>query len=176
MFSHGWTSRPVSISRTALPALPLATSTLPTLNGPERPPYRLRTGIAEEDGDNACHWIAVHHADDHIHIVATLKREERRSPHRCQEAFTPKSRAVRSKRVYRSSTRATAPPRRAVSPDLGSTWMDCGQVVEQELASGGVVHGRGGDQAGQHQARVEGESTCPRDVGPLRGPQPSSNS
>ncbi|WP_030611609.1 mobilization protein [Streptomyces sclerotialus] len=40
------------------------------------------TGIAEEGDDQACRWIAVRHAEDHIHIVATLKRHDGRSPRR----------------------------------------------------------------------------------------------
>ncbi|MFJ7423409.1 mobilization protein [Streptomyces uncialis] len=38
------------------------------------------TGIAP-DGDTAgCRWAAVRHADDHIHIIATLAREDGRTP------------------------------------------------------------------------------------------------
>ncbi|WP_406220774.1 relaxase/mobilization nuclease domain-containing protein [Streptomyces decoyicus] len=38
------------------------------------------TGI-DPDGDNAgCRWAAVRHADDHIHIIATLIREDGHSP------------------------------------------------------------------------------------------------
>ncbi|MDJ1136261.1 relaxase/mobilization nuclease domain-containing protein [Streptomyces iconiensis] len=40
------------------------------------------TGIAEEGDERACRWIAVRHAEDHIHIVATLKRADGRSPRR----------------------------------------------------------------------------------------------
>ncbi|MEU8913168.1 relaxase/mobilization nuclease domain-containing protein [Streptomyces nigrescens] len=40
------------------------------------------TGIAEEGDDRACRWIAVRHADDHIHLVATLVREDGRRPRR----------------------------------------------------------------------------------------------
>ncbi|MFG3253285.1 relaxase/mobilization nuclease domain-containing protein [Streptomyces sp. NPDC048172] len=40
------------------------------------------TGIAEEGDEHACRWIAVRHADDHIHIVATLKRQDGRAPRR----------------------------------------------------------------------------------------------
>ncbi|MFF2025048.1 relaxase/mobilization nuclease domain-containing protein [Streptomyces sp. NPDC058171] len=39
-------------------------------------------GIAEAEDDQACRWIAVRHATDHIHIVATLKRQDGRSPRR----------------------------------------------------------------------------------------------
>ncbi|MGW7517787.1 relaxase/mobilization nuclease domain-containing protein [Streptomyces sp. NPDC054796] len=40
------------------------------------------TGIAPEGDEQGCRWIAVRHADDHIHIVATLKRQDGRSPRR----------------------------------------------------------------------------------------------
>ncbi|MFI0155773.1 relaxase/mobilization nuclease domain-containing protein [Streptomyces lydicus] len=45
------------------------------------------TGIAEHGDDKACRWIAVRHADDHIHIVATLKREDGRSPRRHEDGI-----------------------------------------------------------------------------------------
>ncbi|MER6523597.1 hypothetical protein ABT246_43325 [Streptomyces sp. NPDC001553] len=33
-------------------------------------------GIAEHGDEQACRWIAVRHADDHIHIAATLARQD----------------------------------------------------------------------------------------------------
>ena len=36
------------------------------------------TGIAPEGDDNACRWAAVRHADDHIHIIATVVRHDGR--------------------------------------------------------------------------------------------------
>ncbi|MDH2388566.1 mobilization protein [Streptomyces sp. HNM0663] len=38
------------------------------------------TGIDPGDGQPGCRWAAVRHADDHIHIVATLVREDGRRP------------------------------------------------------------------------------------------------
>ncbi|MFD5084245.1 relaxase/mobilization nuclease domain-containing protein [Kitasatospora sp. NPDC058406] len=38
------------------------------------------TGIAPDGDDNGCRWIAVRHADDHIHIMATSVREDGRRP------------------------------------------------------------------------------------------------
>ena len=38
-----------------------------------------RTGIAKRDDPGGCRWIAVRHADDHVHLVATLVREDGRS-------------------------------------------------------------------------------------------------
>ncbi|QNE74502.1 relaxase/mobilization nuclease domain-containing protein [Streptomyces finlayi] len=36
------------------------------------------TGIAPEGDDGACRWAAVRHADDHIHIIATVVRHDGR--------------------------------------------------------------------------------------------------
>lgn len=33
-----------------------------------------RTGLAPRDDDGGCRWVAVRHADDHIHLVVTLGR------------------------------------------------------------------------------------------------------
>ncbi|WP_411076240.1 relaxase/mobilization nuclease domain-containing protein [Streptomyces sp. cmx-4-7] len=38
------------------------------------------TGIAPEGDPDGCRWIAVRHADDHIHIVAALVRGDLRNP------------------------------------------------------------------------------------------------
>ncbi|MFD9715840.1 relaxase/mobilization nuclease domain-containing protein [Streptomyces sp. NPDC059076] len=38
------------------------------------------TGIAPASDDAGCRWAAVRHADDHIHIIATLAREDGRTP------------------------------------------------------------------------------------------------
>ncbi|MGW1281634.1 mobilization protein [Streptomyces tsukubensis] len=44
------------------------------------------TGIAPEGDETACRWAAVRHADDHIHIIATLVRDDGRRPRRHNEA------------------------------------------------------------------------------------------
>ncbi|MET8324769.1 relaxase/mobilization nuclease domain-containing protein [Streptomyces sp. NPDC005181] len=44
------------------------------------------TGIAPEGDEQACRWIAVRHAPDHIHIVATLVRADRTQPRRHKDA------------------------------------------------------------------------------------------
>ncbi|MFD5563826.1 relaxase/mobilization nuclease domain-containing protein [Kitasatospora griseola] len=38
------------------------------------------TGIAPDGDDHGCRWIAVRHAEDHIHIMATTVREDGRRP------------------------------------------------------------------------------------------------
>ncbi|CAM5375647.1 Mobilization protein OS=Streptomyces fumanus OX=67302 GN=GCM10018772_70140 PE=4 SV=1 [Streptomyces fumanus] len=42
-------------------------------------------GIAEHNDDEACRWVAVRHADDHIHLVATKVREDGRQPNLRQD-------------------------------------------------------------------------------------------
>ncbi|MEU5214628.1 relaxase/mobilization nuclease domain-containing protein [Streptomyces sp. NPDC020807] len=44
------------------------------------------TGIAPDGDDAACRWAAVRHADDHIHIIATLVRDDGRRPRLHNEA------------------------------------------------------------------------------------------
>lgn len=39
-------------------------------------------GLAPEGDEEACRWVAVRHADDHIHIAATLVRQDGRRPRR----------------------------------------------------------------------------------------------
>jgi hypothetical protein len=39
-----------------------------------------RTGIAPEGDPAGCRWVAVRHAEDHVHLVATLAREDGRTP------------------------------------------------------------------------------------------------
>ncbi|UKY49879.1 relaxase/mobilization nuclease domain-containing protein [Streptomyces inhibens] len=45
------------------------------------------TGIAEDGDEEACRWVAVRHADDHIHLVATLVRVDGRRPRRHQDGI-----------------------------------------------------------------------------------------
>ncbi|MFE7212491.1 relaxase/mobilization nuclease domain-containing protein [Streptomyces sp. NPDC057611] len=42
-------------------------------------------GIAPHDSDQGCRWVAVRHAEDHIHIVATKAREDGRQPNLRQD-------------------------------------------------------------------------------------------
>ncbi|WP_405677527.1 relaxase/mobilization nuclease domain-containing protein [Streptomyces sp. NBC_01511] len=44
------------------------------------------TGIAPDGDHAACRWAAVRHADDHIHIIATLVRDDGRRPRLNNEA------------------------------------------------------------------------------------------
>src|SRR5215470_17979787 len=78
-----------------------------------------RTGLAPDGDDLGVRWVAVRHAADHIHIVATLARQDGRRPQiwgdyyrvreACQEAerrFRLRSTAPADRTAARRATRA----------------------------------------------------------------------
>ena len=75
-----------------------------------------RTGLAPDGDDGGCRWVAVRHADDHIHLVVTLARQDG-APARTSNDFYRLGEACRAAEVRLGLTR-TAPrdrtaPRRA---------------------------------------------------------------
>lgn len=56
-------------------------------------------GISPDGDDLACRWIAVRHADDHIHILATTVREDGRRPKLHDTVPASATSAVRSRRT-----------------------------------------------------------------------------
>jgi len=70
-------------------------------------------GVAPEGDEKACRWVAVRHADDHIHIVATLVREDHRRPqlHGDRYRLREECRAVEAE----YGLRATAPADRSAA-------------------------------------------------------------
>lgn len=54
--------------------------------GGHRPPHGRRHRHRPDGDDQACRWAAVRHADDHIHIIATLVRDDGRRPRLHNEA------------------------------------------------------------------------------------------
>jgi hypothetical protein len=80
-----------------------------------------RTGLAPEGDDRAVRWVAIRHAPDHIHLVATLARQDRIRPkvwndffrvrEACQDAerwFGLRSTAPADRTAARRATRAEA--------------------------------------------------------------------
>ncbi|NJP47187.1 relaxase/mobilization nuclease domain-containing protein [Streptomyces sp. PRB2-1] len=54
------------------------------------------TGIAPTDDDGACRWIAVRHADDHIHILATKVRQDGGKP---RDSYSYKRAQAEARRI-----------------------------------------------------------------------------
>jgi hypothetical protein len=72
-----------------------------------------RTGLAPRDDDMAVRWVAVRHAPDHIHIVATLARQDGARPNVWNDFF--KVRAACQSAERRFGLRRTAPADRTAA-------------------------------------------------------------
>lgn len=87
-----------------------------------------RTGLAPDGDEDAVRWIAVRHADDHIHIVATLARPDGVRPEVWNDGYRIRDacRAVEK----RFGLRSTAPADRtswtraaACTPTRCTSWV-----------------------------------------------------
>jgi hypothetical protein len=58
------------------------------------------TGIAPGGDPEACRWVAIRHADDHIHIAATLVRQDGRRPTRDFDRKKAQAEARRIEKDY----------------------------------------------------------------------------
>lgn len=64
-------------------------------------------GLARYGDDGAVHWVAVRHANDHVHIVATLAREDSGKPSLSNDFYRVREACNRVERRY--GLRSTAP-------------------------------------------------------------------
>ena len=71
-----------------------------------------RTGLAPRDDDGGCRWAAVRHADDHVHLVVTLARQDGR-PVSTSNDFYRLGQACREMEVRLDLTRTAARDRTA---------------------------------------------------------------
>lgn len=76
------------------------------------------TGIAPEGDEKACRWIAVRHADDHIHIMATTVRVDGRRP-----------------RTHRDGQRAQAECRK-IEAEFGLRRLKSGDLTAPRIPTG----------------------------------------
>ncbi|MEH0549651.1 relaxase/mobilization nuclease domain-containing protein [Streptomyces sp. B21-101] len=107
------------------------------------------TGIAPEGDEKACRWIAVRHADDHIHIMATTVRADGRRPraHRDGQRAQAECRKIEAEFGLRrlKSGDLTAPrtptgAERAKAERQGQTVMARQWLQEQAYAVAAAVH------------------------------------
>jgi hypothetical protein len=94
------------------------------------------TGIDPDGDDAGCRWVAVRHADDHIHVIATLVREDGRRPDLDFDA-----------------ARAQAEARR-IEKDLGM----------RELAAGDGTAAKRPTSAERHKAKRRSLESTPREL------------
>ncbi|WP_327352799.1 relaxase/mobilization nuclease domain-containing protein [Streptomyces sp. NBC_01304] len=93
------------------------------------------TGIAPDGDDAACRWAAVRHADDHIHIIATVVRHDGRQA-----------------RIRRDGARAQAEARQ-VEIDYGLRRVNVGDGTAAKRPS----------SAERHKANRQGKERTPRE-------------
>jgi len=72
-----------------------------------------RTGLAPEDDDMGVRWVAVRHADDHIHIVATLACQDGTRPKVWNDYYKVREACQEAER--RCGLRSTAPADRTAA-------------------------------------------------------------
>ncbi|MFD7577292.1 relaxase/mobilization nuclease domain-containing protein [Kitasatospora sp. NPDC059817] len=83
-------------------------------------------GIAQDGDPNGCRWVAVHHGDNHIHILATTVRADLTQARLRGDQYRAETELTEIERQYRlkdlSDTRTpeyrAAIPKRAKSPEL----------------------------------------------------------
>ena len=72
-----------------------------------------RTGLAPAGDDRAVRWVAVRHAPDHIHLVATLARQDRIRPKVWNDFFRVREACQEAERQF--GLRSTAPADRTAA-------------------------------------------------------------
>ncbi len=76
--------------------------------------YLHQLGFARRDDDTGVRWVAVRHADDHIHIVATLARQTGKRVHPHNDYYTVRRASHTVERRY--GLVSTAPADRTATP------------------------------------------------------------
>ncbi|MFJ5546736.1 relaxase/mobilization nuclease domain-containing protein [Streptomyces sp. NPDC093225] len=110
------------------------------------------TGIAPDDGRPGCRWAAVRHADDHIHIIATLVREDGRKP-----------------RLHADAARSQAEARR-IEIDYGLRRLDTGDGTAAQRPTSAERH-KANRQQRERTPREELRETVRRAVAGAQGEQ-----
>ena len=72
-----------------------------------------RTGLAPHEDDLGVRWVAVRHAADHVHIVATLARQDGSRPKVWNDFYRVREACQEAERRFR--LRSTAPADRTAS-------------------------------------------------------------
>ncbi|WP_432096324.1 relaxase/mobilization nuclease domain-containing protein [Streptomyces sp. bgisy100] len=97
------------------------------------------TGIAPDGDPDGCRWVAVRHADDHIHIVATKMRGDLRPPrnwndyHRAMTALTQIEHDFGLHQVNRDRDSWPAAKRPARAETEKAARNGCSRAVREEL-------------------------------------------
>ena len=76
-----------------------------------------RTGLSRYgEEDDAVRWIAVRHAEDHVHIVAMLARQDRTRPGVHNDRYRVRDACLAAERAVRAAVHRPGRPDRAPLP------------------------------------------------------------
>jgi hypothetical protein len=78
-----------------------------------------RTGLSRYGDDDAVRWVAVRHADDHVHIVAMLARQDRSKPSVHNDRYRVRDACQAAEQQYRLRPTASADRTAPRSPSRG---------------------------------------------------------
>jgi hypothetical protein len=128
-------------------------------------------GIAPKGDDLACRWIAVRHADDHIHILATTVREDGRRPklHDSGIRLGDECRAIEKdyglRRLNKGDRTATRAPSQAeLHKAARRSWEQTSRAWLQDRVRAAIPHAATAEEL---LAYLEGSGVV---VKPRRGP------
>jgi hypothetical protein len=114
--------RAAGVGKDAKPVYHLAISAAPadrTLSDDEwadiAAPYLHRIGLAKQGDSEAVRWVAVRHADNHIHVVATLVRQDGRRVFPHHDFYRARQASLAVERQYRLTS--TSPVERTADPE-----------------------------------------------------------
>jgi hypothetical protein len=106
--------------------------------------YLDRLGLAQRGDDNAVRWVAVRHADNHVHVVATLVRQDGRRVFPHHDFYRAREASLAVERKY--GLTPTSPVDRTATPDTTRAEQRKHRHVVQASARAGLPAPAGPDR------------------------------
>ena len=111
-----------------------------------------RTGLAPAGDDRAVRWVAVRHAPDHIHLVATLARQDRIRPKVWNDFFRVREACQRGRAAVRAALDRPGGSHRGAAGHPGRDGAGVpprvGGTAAGDAAAGGLHRGRRSEHGG----------------------------
>ena len=106
--------------------------------------YVDRLGLAERGDDDAVRWVAVRHADNHVHVVATLVRQDGRRVFPHHDFFRAREASLEVERRYRLTP--TSPGDWTENPETTRAEQRKHRMAVEESARAGLPAPAGPDR------------------------------
>ena len=106
--------------------------------------YVDRLGLAKRGDDDAVRWVAVRHADSHVHVVATLVRQDGRRVFPHHDFYRAREASLEVERTYRLTP--TSPVDRTALPETTRAEQRKHRIAAAESARAGLLAPAGPDR------------------------------